>query len=182
MKTTKKILVIDLEATCWDGQVPAGQVNEIIEIGICVLDRANGSVTAAKGILVKPEHAEISPFCTHLTTITQAMLDREGVSFPEACRQLTEDYDARSYTWASYGAYDLRIMQAQCLMRGVAYPLSDGHINVKNLFARTRGMQKRIGMAGALQLLRLDLEGTHHRGVDDAKNTAKILQWCLERA
>src|SRR4051812_272830 len=30
--------VIDVEATCWDGQPPPGQVNEIIEIGLCVVD------------------------------------------------------------------------------------------------------------------------------------------------
>lgn len=28
------IIIIDLEATCWDGPVPAGQKNEIIEIEI----------------------------------------------------------------------------------------------------------------------------------------------------
>jgi inhibitor of KinA sporulation pathway (predicted exonuclease) len=34
-------------------------------------------------------------------------------------------------------------------------------------------------MAGALELLDIPLEGTHHRGVDDAKNIAKILSWIL---
>lgn len=34
MKTTDKIIIIDLEATCWNGAVPVGQVNEIFEIGI----------------------------------------------------------------------------------------------------------------------------------------------------
>jgi inhibitor of KinA sporulation pathway (predicted exonuclease) len=34
-------------------------------------------------------------------------------------------------------------------------------------------------MEGALNLLNIPLEGTHHRGVDDAKNTAKILRWIL---
>ncbi|NYD46544.1 hypothetical protein BJY14_002527 [Actinomadura luteofluorescens] len=27
-----------MEATCWDGQPPPGQVSEIIEIGLCVVD------------------------------------------------------------------------------------------------------------------------------------------------
>ena len=38
----KNIIIIDLEATCWNGKIPAGQVNEIIEIGICVLDTSTG--------------------------------------------------------------------------------------------------------------------------------------------
>jgi len=35
-------------------------------------------------------------------------------------------------------------------------------------------------MSGALEMLNMPLEGTHHRGVDDAKNIAKILRWILE--
>jgi inhibitor of KinA sporulation pathway (predicted exonuclease) len=31
-------------------------------------------------------------------------------------------------------------------------------------------------MAGALSELNIPLEGTHHRGVDDAKNIAKTLK------
>jgi inhibitor of KinA sporulation pathway (predicted exonuclease) len=38
MKNTDKIIIIDLEATCWQGAVPAGQENEIIEIGLSVLN------------------------------------------------------------------------------------------------------------------------------------------------
>lgn len=41
------------------------------------------------------------------------------------------------------------------------------------------GLQKPTGMNGALHLLEIPLEGIHHRGVDDAKNIAKILNWCL---
>lgn len=31
-----------------------------------------------------------------------------------------------------------------------------------------------VGMERALSMLELPLEGTHHRGIDDAKNIAKI--------
>ena len=34
---TNKIIIIDLEATCWEGIPPKGEVSEIIEIGICLL-------------------------------------------------------------------------------------------------------------------------------------------------
>jgi inhibitor of KinA sporulation pathway (predicted exonuclease) len=33
-----KVLVVDVESTCWQNGVPPGQVSEIIEIGICVFD------------------------------------------------------------------------------------------------------------------------------------------------
>ena len=35
-----QILVVDVEATCWEGDPPPGQISEIIEIGLCVLDVA----------------------------------------------------------------------------------------------------------------------------------------------
>ena len=181
MKTTDKIIIIDLEATCWDGPVPKGQVNEIIEIGICELDTISGAITKNKGILIKPEHSTVSPFCTELTTITQDLLDREGVSFEEAIEMLEKEYQPDQYTWASYGQYDLNMLKKQCAFRKISYPMGSHHVNVKVLFAALFGLKKATGMNGALHLLNIPLEGTHHRGVDDAKNIAKILQWCLEK-
>ena len=29
-----RILVVDVEATCWEGDPPPGQISEIIEIGL----------------------------------------------------------------------------------------------------------------------------------------------------
>lgn len=179
MKTTDKILVIDLEATCWQGVQPKDQVSEIIEIGICVLDVNSGTISDNKGILVKPTKSRVSQFCTELTTITQDMLDDEGISFAEACSLLRTEYDAYQYTWASYGAYDIKMIKSQCQIRGIDYPLSQNHINVKELFTEVKGLKKKVGMNGALHILGLPLEGTHHRGVDDAKNIAKILYRCL---
>jgi Inhibitor of the KinA pathway to sporulation, predicted exonuclease len=178
MKTTDKILIIDLEATCWDGKVPTGQRSEIIEIGISLLDTVSGEICESRSILIKPRHSEVSLFCTELTTITQKLLDEEGIGFTQACDILRAEYS--QYTWASYGAYDINMMQSQCRERGVWYPLSEDHINVKMLFAERKGLKKRVGMAGALYILDIPLEGTHHRGIDDAKNIAKILYWCLK--
>ncbi|TYA78605.1 3'-5' exonuclease [Seonamhaeicola marinus] len=179
MNYSKNIIIIDLEATCWNGEIPKGQVNEIIEIGICVLDTVSGIISKNKGILIKPERSKVSTFCTELTTITQELLDDKGISFTEACSELREDYQAKNYTWASYGAYDLNMMKRQCKFRGEEYPLSQDHINVKELVFKTKGLSKKVGMNGALKQLNMELEGTHHRGVDDAKNIAKILNWCL---
>lgn len=42
MKTTNEIVIIDLEATCWENdRIPAGQKTDIIEIGICELKQNN---------------------------------------------------------------------------------------------------------------------------------------------
>lgn len=181
MITSSKIIVIDLEATCWEGLPPKGEVSEIIEIGICVLDTVTGAITGNKGILIRPEQSAVSAFCTGLTTITTGLLDQEGIAFSVACKELRSAYNAQQFTWASYGAYDRKMMTTQCSMRREDYPLSHDHINVKALFAQCRGLGKQTGMSGALKVLHLPLEGTHHRGVDDARNIAKILWWCLQQ-
>jgi len=180
MKITEKIIIVDLEATCWQGQVPVGEINEIIEIGLSVLDTISGEISKNQGILVKPQFSKVSPFCTELTTITQELLNNEGILFEEAIEKLTNEYNPKLYTWASYGAYDLNMLLKQCEKFGVAYPMGNDHINVKVLFTQAKGLTKPTGMNGALHILQIPLEGTHHRGVDDAKNIAKILNWCLK--
>ena len=180
MKTTDKIIIIDLEATCWQSAVPDGQENEIIEIGLAVLDSETGKITQNQGILIRPARSSVSPFCTELTTITQDLLDKNGMSFEEAIEKLVAEYHPNLYTWASYGQYDLNILTKQCKSFGIPYPMSNEHINVKVLFGEKFGLQKPTGMNGALHLLNIPLEGTHHRGIDDAKNIAKILHWCLQ--
>lgn len=179
MKVTDKIIIVDLEATCWKGKTPSSQVNEIIEIGICILDTKTGVIENNQGILITPERSQVSEFCAELTTITQELLDAEGISFTKACEKVREQYNAHQYTWASYGAYDLNMLKKQCQFRNVEYPMSQNHINVKTLFAEVKGLTKKTGMNGALNILGIPLEGTHHRGVDDSKNIAKILHWCL---
>ena len=175
-----KILIIDIEATCWEGANPAGMENDIIEIGVCLLDIQTGEITENKGILVKPERSVVSPFCTELTTITQGLLDKEGISFKEACAILRKEYLSQSRAWASFGAYDLKQFQRQCTATDIGYPFGPSHINVKTLFALKKKLVHEQGMAGALAILEIPLEGTHHRGVDDAKNIAKILLWILQ--
>jgi len=72
-------------------------------------------------------------------------------------------------------------MKKQCSLQKVEYPLSQDHINVKTLFSELKGIPKKVGMNGALEILQIPLEGIHHRGVDDARNIAKILNWCLNK-
>ena len=95
-KNLNKIIVIDVEATCWDSKPPSGERSEIIEIGICVLDctERNKALRAFKSgvgfdidveiprpvrekrrsILVIPKYSNVSEFCTSLTTTTQELL------------------------------------------------------------------------------------------------------------
>jgi inhibitor of KinA sporulation pathway (predicted exonuclease) len=173
-----KILVIDVEATCWEGDPPEGQISEIIEIGLCVLDVATGEREALRAIMVQPQSSTLSEFCIQLTTITPEML-ADGMHFTEACDLLREEYQSHQRTWASYGDYDRLQFVKQCEAWGIPYPFGRSHINVKNLLALQLGLKKEVGLQVGTSLLGLTFEGTIHRGVDDAWNIAVVLDRVL---
>ncbi len=179
-KKLDKIVIVDIEATCWENKTPEGMESDIIEIGICLLDVHSGEISDNRGIIVTPERSSVSPFCTELTTITPEMVEQEGISFKEALKILKTDYLTQSRAWASFGAYDLKQFQRQCTALGIGYPFGPSHINVKTLFALKNKLGHEQGMAGALHMLGIELEGTHHRGKDDALNIAKILWKILD--
>ncbi|HBB31064.1 MAG TPA: DNA polymerase III [Cyanobacteria bacterium UBA8803] len=177
-KKLDRIIVVDVEATCWQGKPPPKQENEIIEIGICVVDIASGKPIEKESILVKPERSVVSEFCTKLTTLTQEQVDK-GISFAAACTILQEKYLSDRRVWASYGEYDKNQFEKQCQSRCLRYPFGQRHINVKTLFAIIHALPHEVGMAQALEFLNLPLEGTHHRGGDDAWNIGRILSQLL---
>ncbi|WP_030427521.1 3'-5' exonuclease [Allokutzneria albata] len=180
-RSSARVLVVDVEATCWEGAPPAGQVNEIIEIGVCVLDTATLERGERRAILVRPERSEVSAFCTELTTLTAADV-ADGLSFVDACAVLREEFGSQDLVWASYGDYDRKQFRRQCEATGAKYPFGSRHINVKTLFALAHNLKAEVGMDRAVELAGLSLEGTHHRGVDDAWNIAALLADLLRRA
>lgn len=52
------------------------------------------------------------------------------------------------------------------------------HINLKEEFASVMRV-KPCGMSTALKIANLPLVGTHHRGIDDARNIARLAQLIL---
>jgi inhibitor of KinA sporulation pathway (predicted exonuclease) len=163
-----RVLVVDVEATCWEGDPPFGETSEIIEIGVCELDVGTGERLGKHSILVRPERSSVSAFCTSLTTLTAAQVS-SGVSYPEACAVLRKEFRSRDRVWASYGDYDRKQFERQG-----GYPFGPRHVNVKTLFALSRGLPREVGLAEALEVAGLPLEGTHHRGDDDAWNIAAL--------
>ncbi|MEU6708743.1 3'-5' exonuclease [Streptomyces wuyuanensis] len=174
MNTDQLLNVVDVEATCWDGAPPPGAVSEIIEIGLTVVDLRAGERVARHRILVRPRRSEVSAFCTELTGLTAAEVDT-GIEFADACRLLAAEHAAGSRPWASWGDYDRKQFERQCAATGTAYPFGRRHTNAKAAFTDARGLRKRPGMAQALRIAGLPLEGRHHSGEDDAWNIAALV-------
>ena len=177
-KLLDQILVIDVESTCWEGAPPPGQVSEIIEVGVCTPDVATLERLEKRSILVKPVKSEVSAFCTDLTTITPDMLAGAG-TLADAVRVLKKELRSQDRPWASWGDYDRRQFERVCREFNVGYPFGLTHLNAKTLFAVAHGLPHEVGVDGAFNRLGLKMEGTHHRGGDDAWNIALLLSMLL---
>jgi inhibitor of KinA sporulation pathway (predicted exonuclease) len=83
--------------------------------------------------------------------------------------------------FASWGDYDRKQLICDCAVHGSRVPewlLT--HVNIKKDFARCVGGRP-CGMRKALDKANLPLDGTHHKGIDDARNIAKLLAYILDR-
>ena len=180
---THPILVIDLEATCDEGDGFPAEHMEIIEIG-AVWATAEGKVLDTFQSLVRPVvRPQLTPFCRELVGIDQAEVDAADL-FPVVAARLSsfaQLHQASQMTWGSWGQFDANQLARDCDRHGTPHPLHGfDHVNLKRRFAKARKI-KEVGMARALQMVGLALDGTHHRGLDDARNIAKLLPWCPEQ-
>ena len=175
-----RYIVVDLEATCWEGV--RSPDTEIIEIGAVMLASSQGPTTSDFGAFVRPVvHPRLSDFCRELTSIRQEDVDGAD-PFPAVLRRLRTWIGTGAFTLCSWGGYDLNQLRNDSRRHGLQLPptFERGHTNLKKEFARVFGV-KSCGMARALEIAGLPLEGTHHRGADDARNIARLALLVLPR-
>jgi inhibitor of KinA sporulation pathway (predicted exonuclease) len=175
--TNDYYLIVDLEATCSDdGTVPRHEM-EIIEIGAVMQSSRTFEVESEFQTFVRPvRHRVLTEFCTSLTGITPG-----DVASAPPFREAIEDMKQWMYAFAdtlfcSWGDYDRNQFLQDCEYHRVAYPFRSGHLSLKAEFTRTLGRRKKLGIAEALRHLGMNFEGSHHRGLDDARNIARIVR------
>ncbi len=176
------VLVIDVESTCWEPPEvqPRNEISEIIEIGIAVVNIKDLKIVDNQSIMVKPARSKVSKFCTKLTTLTQADVDR-GITLAQAFDKLIRDFKSSDRTFVSWGDYDRKMFERNGRDYGLKYPFGPRHMNLKNSFTMLHGLEHEPGLDTALSHLGMKLEGTHHRGVDDARNIANIFIHSLKK-
>lgn len=169
-------LIVDLEATCSDdGSIPRHEM-EIIEIGAVMLNRVTLEIDAEFQKFIQPvRHPQLTKFCTELTTIRQEDVDQAPQFVAGMTRFKEWIYPTFSnHIFCSWGNYDKTQFIQDCKFHQIPYPFSAEHINIKEEFSTYFGISKKFGMAQALNHLGKELIGTHHRGIDDARNIAAI--------
>lgn len=167
-------IVFDLEATCWDQHSRAE--NETIEIG-ALLIRDNIVVEEFQRFIQPIRYPILSDFCKELTSITQADVD-EAKHFYDVIHEFKEwiAFQGDDYLLCSWGFYDRKQLESDCKLHHLDIDWLTQHISVKHQYRDVRQLRRAIGMKKALEMEGFSLEGTHHRGIDDARNIAKIFQ------
>lgn len=173
-------IILDLEATCWQDRRP-DHVNEIIEIGALCIDE-NKAVLGEFNEMVKPlKHPILSDFCKQLTTIEQEMID-EADYYPEVIKRFQEWISSfgEDYYLCSWGFYDKKQFKQDCTLHHLSTDWLKQHISLKHQHGKFRELRRNMGMKWALEHEGIEMEGTHHRGIDDARNIAKIFVKCFD--
>jgi inhibitor of KinA sporulation pathway (predicted exonuclease) len=133
-----------------------------------------------RSLLVRPQNSRVSEFCTRLTTLTPEQVAR-GVTLAQALETIQREYYPEDRVFASWGDYDRNQFLRNCEFYRIPYPFGPTHWNVKTFFSLAMQLERETGLDAACELLGIEFEGTQHRGVDDAANTALVLARLLER-
>ena len=178
-KKIQRLNVIDLECTAWEDQhAPNGeqqsQYMEIIEIGIAQVDLKTLEIVDKKSFLVMPIEYGLSDYCQALTSITPEMLAKDGVSLKLAIAQMMSEFKTKKYEWASWGDFDRMQFERECQRKNLEYPLSKTHLNIKYWLSQLTGQRVQRNVSGMMDFLQMKFDGTAHRGIDDAVNTARM--------
>jgi len=177
-------IIFDIESTCWDGDGDYQRENsEIIEIG-AVKYRDYSKIDEFSQFIRPVKFPNLSDFCKNLTTISQKDVDTaplfsEAVSVFEKWifENVKQDEQIKFWSW---GFYDKDQIIKECLINGYVGKISkhmvENHRNMKFAFGDATGIRRGRGMERALDYLQIPLDGTHHRGIDDARNIGKIFE------
>lgn len=173
---TNYYLVIDFEATCCDqGSVPREQM-EIIEFGAVMVEAKNFQVLSQFQSFVRPvRHPVLTGFCTELTSIQQHDVDGAPLFKDVAVQFKKWLHQYQGFVFCSWGDYDRKQLQQDCAFHGVPNPVGAPHINLKPLMSERLNLSKKLGLGQALRQAGMQFEGTAHRGIDDARNIARLL-------
>lgn len=173
-------LVVDLEATC-DARDFAREDVETIEIGAVVVDADTLAISGVVHTDVRPVvRPRLTSFCIELTRITQDRVDA-APGYPAALGVLTAAAAALPKPlFCSWGGFDHSQLRRDCDRHDLPYPF-EAHWNLKSAFTQRARSRVRFGLRRALTHVDLHFEGVQHQAVDDARNAARLLPYCLGR-
>eukprot|EP00668_Euglena_longa_P003408 GGOE01003988.1.p1 GENE.GGOE01003988.1~~GGOE01003988.1.p1 ORF type:complete len:521 (-),score=156.42 GGOE01003988.1:85-1647(-) len=187
------LVCLDFEATCDNEQPPLVRrgSGEIIEFAWAALDVASGGVFHTQQSYCQPCHSQVTPFCTTLTGIDEALLRRCGGSLAEAVQTLADFCAAqarqgRRLGVVTHGAWDLeQQLPREARLKGVVMPDPlKRFINLMDVFGPAcRSLDippQGYTLPEMCAAVGLQFDGRLHSGLADAKNIAAIVATLLK--
>ena len=153
--------------------------SEIIDIGaVKVTEGENGlCVSDTFHTYVRPSNKSVlSADTIQFTGITQKDIDAAPL-FPEALNQFIAWMGSESYYMCSWGPDDRTKLISHCRTHQLDVAWITNHNDLQQQWSRTvrkEGKFRQLGLAQALELCGIEFDGTQHRALDDAINTAKV--------
>lgn len=178
-------VVIDFEATCDRERNPHPQ--EIIEFPSVIVSSVTGQLEACFQTYVRPTCNQLlSDFCKDLTGIQQIQVDR-GVTLSEALLRHDKWLEKKgikntNFAVVTWSNWDCRVMlESECRFKKIRKPpYFNRWINLKIPFRQIYG-GVRCNLKEAVEMAGLAWQGRPHCGLDDAKNTARLLALLMHR-
>lgn len=176
-----QFIILDLEATCWQGNA-MDRRQEIIELAAIRVNRYGEWIDKFQRFVKPIDHPRLSAYCIELTTITQEQVNK-AKTFDHAITAFQdwlelEDSNALIGTW---GAKDMEIIRDECKRHSYDSSFLPSSINLKAQYARLNKLPKEAGLQKALESEQIEFEGTPHRAIDDAYNTAQLFLRYIDR-
>ena len=173
----RRLVVVDVEATCWKKGV-FSRKKETIEIGavLLLLDRPQSEWPEFQTFVRPRRLPHLSTFCRELTGITQEDVDA-APTFPEALQRFLEwSQPLERVVLATWSRYDLWQLDLDLEAHGLPQ-LAIPFLDVKKLAARIVGTKS--FEETARELVADAVAMPRHRAMADARRTALILNRLL---
>lgn len=178
-------VVIDFEATCDKEKNPHPQ--EIIEFPSVIVNGVTGQLEACFQTYVRPTCNQVlTDFCKDLTGIQQIQVDR-GVTLSEALLRHDKWLEKKgikntNFAVVTWSNWDCRVMlESECRYKKIRKPpYFNRWINLRVPFQEVFG-DDRCNLKQAVEKAGLTWQGRAHCGLDDAKNTARLLALIMHK-
>lgn len=164
-----RVLHLDLELTCWEGEPPAGETSEIIQVGIVEVNTLDLRLSRKESFFVRSANTKVSEYCTNLTGITQRQVDRQGRAIYEVLNTIKNKYGSTRKVCYAWGDDEAAIDR---VCRTFPSPL-----NMQDLghnFKAMMGLEHGISLTNAIAMLGGAFEGRAHDALVDAENLARL--------
>lgn len=170
------IIVYDLEMTV---RRKKGQIAEIIEIGaakVGLVDEVPQMISTFQSFVKPVVVRQLTADTTAFTGITQENVDEAG-TLSQVVRDFIEWIGPEEYFLCAWGPDDQRQFVQECRQHRIPTEWIVNHNNLQKMLSKIYKLEKhqQMGLKPALEMLEIPFEGSHHRALDDAMNTAQIL-------